>query len=366
LFSLFVPFVKNYASSMNKTKNPAKLPYPTCFYLPQSSLMHMVHLQMSHIDVLIDASMQPTPLDRFLGVVKYCMSSWELTKFPYKPIISLLGETAQYSSPYSKACDATDKTYVLAENMRKDPPFTCFHVNNPKHGVTYEGAIDLQPKFKQAHVHVQIKGTNKTTFTNPEGLFREEYCTDIPDFAVRLLRMHTELVGEVNISSSTGYVAKITFKEKSLFGKAKNQIVGKVSYNGADICTVDGGWDEVIYINNLSTSQRMEFMNRSCLQKNHLEALPLDQQPVTSCDRIWHKMLDALVRQDFETAAALKAQINAQENSILSEMVQQQQEYTPRFFNQNAAGMWEIKDPALAINMGGVLEVPVTASIPIV
>jgi len=66
-------------------------------------------------------------------------------------------------------------------------------------------------------------------------------------------------------------------------------------------------------------------------------------------------MLDALVRQDFDTAATLKTQINAQEKTILSEAQQQQQQYTPRFFHQNAAGMWEINDPALAINMGQVI-----------
>jgi len=323
----------------------------------------MVSLQMNHIDLLIEASTLATPLDRFLGVVKYCMGSWALTKFPYKPIISLLGETAQYTTPYSKSLDAEDKTYVLAENMRKDPPFSCFHISNPKHGVTYEGAIDLQPKFNKAHVHVAINGTNKTTFTDPAGQYKEEYFSDIPDFAVRLLRMHTELVGEVNITSTTGYAAKIVFKEKAIFGKAKNQVTGTISYNGADIFTIDGAWDDIIYINNYATAQRLEFMNRSMVTKNPLHQIPAEQQPATSCDRIWHNMLEALLRQDFDTAAQLKSQINAQENSILAN---HQEAYTPRFFNQTANGMWQIKDPALAINHGLVCGAPQAAPVPLV
>jgi hypothetical protein len=61
---------------------------------------------------------------------------------------------------------------------------------------------------------VSFIGQNKTTFTHPGGLYKEEYLNEIPDFIVRLLRMHQELIGEVNISSSTGFAAKLLFKEK--------------------------------------------------------------------------------------------------------------------------------------------------------
>jgi hypothetical protein len=354
LFSLFVPFVKNYASSMSKTKNPAKLPYPTCFYLPQSSLMHMVHLQMSHINLLIDASTLATPADRFLGVVKYCISTWSLTKFPYKPIISLLGETAQYSTPYTASADPSDKTYVLAENLRKDPPYSCYHITNPKHGVTYEGTVELDPKFKQAHVQVQFKGQNKTTFVHPGGQFREEYYSDIPDFIVRLLRMHQELIGEVNITSTTGFACKVTFKEKSLFGKARNQITGAISFNGAVVYTLDGAWDEIVYITDLASGQRVELINKLTLAKNPLEAPATEQQPVTSCDRVWGDMLEALRKGDFETAAQIKAKISTEEHLLLDSSTGDKTNFTPRYFAPSANGLYTIKDPKLAISLGTV------------
>jgi len=354
LFSLFVPFVKNYATSMTKTRNPAKLPYPTCFYLPQSSLMHMVYLQMSYVDSLIDASMLATPEERFLGVLKYTISTWALTKFPYKPIISLLGETAQYSTHYSRSSDPADRTYVLAENMRKDPPYSLFHITNPHHGVSYGGSIELDPKFKQAHVHVLFKGQHRTVFTHPQGLFREEYYSDIPDLIIRLLRMHTELQGEVSITSSTGFSAKITFKEKGLFSKAKNMITGKITFYGAEVFLLDGAWDEILYITDLRTGLRMEFLNRLISSKNELDSLPLEQQPASSCDRLWGTMLEALLRQDFDTAAQLKAQINRDENLILTSMEATGQGYAPKYFFKNAMGAWEIKDESLCVNMGDV------------
>jgi len=356
LFSLFVPFVKNYATSMSKTKNPAKLPYPTCFYLPQSSLMHMVTLQMSHVDLLIDASMQETPLTRFLDVVKYCASTYSLTKFPYKPAISLLGETAEYSSSYRNgAVDFGDKTYVLAENVKKDPPKSCFYITNPKHGVTHEGQIDLDPKFERGHVHVRFQGQNKTTLHHPGGLFHEVFYSNIPDLMIRLLRMHTELVGEVTISSTTGFVAKIAFKEKGLFNKAKNQVTGKISANGVDLYTIDGAWDEILYLTEIYSGQRTEFLNKTALPKNVIVPPPPERQPLTSCDRIWSPMIDALLRQDFDAATQIKAQINANDNCLLEpeHIVGNNQELmNPRYFERNSAGIFEIKDPGLAIALG--------------
>jgi hypothetical protein len=126
-------------------------------------------LRLHQLTKLYSASLQATPAERFLGMLKYSISSWSLTKFPYKPIISLLGETAQYSSPYHGSADPADRvrvvdvvawacfllfiqTYAFAENLRKDPPYSCLYITNPKYGVTYEGTIELQPKFKQAHV----------------------------------------------------------------------------------------------------------------------------------------------------------------------------------------------------------------------
>lgn len=334
LFSLFVPFVKNYAASMSKTKNPAKLPYPTCFYLPQSSLMHMVSLQMNHVDLLLDASLQVTPVERFLGLVKYSISTWSLTKFPYKPIISLLGETAQYSSPYQRSPDPEDRTYVLGENLRKDPPCACVYITNPKHGVAYEATIDLQPKFKQAHVQVSFKGQNKITFCHPEGLYREEYYTNIPDFVIRLLRMHQELTGEVTFTSSTGFSCTIVFKEKTLFGKAKNLVVGSVSYNGAMLYTLDGAWDEIVYLTDIASGQRGELLNRSAITRNPIESPPLEMQPPTSGDRLWGEMLEALRRQDFDSAATMKAQINADEGLLIDSTTGTKDAYIPRYFKQ--------------------------------
>jgi len=351
VISLFGPFLKGLA----KSKNPAKLPYPPCFYLPASSLMHMTHLQLNYVDLLVQAGMQSTPEARFLGYLKFCISTYGLTKFPYKPIISLLGETAQYSSPYGSSQDPDDRTYILAENIKKDPPHSLLHMFNPKHGISLGANVEMAPEFHKTHVHVAFKGQSHAVFAHPGGLYREDYFSDIPDFMIRLLRMSAELYGDINITSSTGFSAHLEFKEKSMFGKAKNLITGKVSFNGAVMYTLDGGWDEVVFITNVQTNGRAEFINRQTLIKNGRESLPLEDQPESSSDKIWGNMLELLMRKDFDAAVALKTQINEDENRLLSEPEKNGQEYIPRYFRKNAAtGRWEIKDPALCLDMNTI------------
>lgn len=340
--SILVPFIKN----LGLATNPAKFPYPAQFYLPQSSLMHMVYLQMNYVDSLIEACQQPTPLDRFLAFVKYQFSTYALTKFPYKPVISVLGETAHYSSPYCGSPDLANKTYAIAETVTTEIPLSCFYIVNPAYGVTYEGAIDMCPQFKQAHVTVRFAGQTKATFAPPQGPL-EEYTSQLPDLSIHLLRMHTEFSGDVTISSSTGYVAHIIFREKALFGKTKNQVSGTITFNGFTIFTIDGAWDDAIYLTNVTTLKCFELLNKATARRNVLETPPIDQQPASSCYKIWGQMFGALMREDWATALATKEEIQRQELDRAHTVAG-----VPRYFVKNSMGVWQIRDPSLAMNYG--------------
>ena len=67
-------------SSHPNSQSPTKLPYPPNFYYPASSLQHQMSLQMQHVDTLVNANSLPTPLDRFIAVLKYTLSTCSLTK----------------------------------------------------------------------------------------------------------------------------------------------------------------------------------------------------------------------------------------------------------------------------------------------
>lgn len=351
--SLFMPFVKNYVSNLSANKSPNKLPYPPCFYYPASSLQHQMNLQLAYIDILIKANTLPTPLERFLCMLKYSLSTCSLTKFPYKPIIAFLGETAQTYTNYTDGVTA-DTTYYIAEQVEKDPATSAFYICNPTKGVVHEGSVAMVPKFKQAHVHVSFVGQRKTVLTHPQGLWNETYIADVPDLMIRLLRMHTELGGSINVScEATGFAASVQFKDKPIFGGTRNAITGRVTLHGQEIYTLDGTWDDVVYLTDSVTKQKYEFFNRKTYPKQKVESYPLDQQPPTSGDRVWGQLIETLRRQDFEQAKIIKTQLDQQGHELLARY-EQQGGFKASFFHKNPqTGRWDINDPSLIYSQGG-------------
>jgi len=230
----------------------------------------------------------------------------------------------------------------------KEPPSCSFYMHNPNYGITHAGAVAFIPKFKQAHVRVHFGGLHKTTLTHPQGLYHEEYFIQIPDLVVRLLRMFQELVGDLTVTCpTTGYAAKLNFKEKPLFSKTKNLMSGKVSWNGNDLYLLEGAWDEIIYLTDLSNGQKIEFLNRATLVKNKIVCPPLSELPETSGEKIWGQLLETLVRQDFTTATEIKAQITKLEVERGQEATRLGTPFQPQYFHQSANGEWVLNDTSL-------------------
>lgn len=304
LASLFGPFIKNYTSSLASGKQVSKMPYPVNFYFPNSSLQHQATIQMTHIDLLLAANAQTDALDRFLGVVQYALSTCSLTKFPFKPIIAFPGETAHHFVSHS----SENQTHFLGEQVTRDPPGSCFYINNPTKGVTHAGNVELVPKFNKTHVHVAVKGEQKTTLVDSTGRWNEEYFMETPDVAIRLFRMLTELTGKISITCpANGFAASLTFKDKPLFGGHKNVVVGKITRNEEQIATLEGVWDESIRITDDNGTR--EFFNKNTITKKKLEQP--EKVPETAGHKIWAPLLKALNDKDYKTAKTLKEKIDA-------------------------------------------------------
>eukprot|EP01111_Echinosteliopsis_oligospora_P004403 TRINITY_DN1709_c0_g1_i1.p1 TRINITY_DN1709_c0_g1~~TRINITY_DN1709_c0_g1_i1.p1 ORF type:complete len:374 (+),score=47.56 TRINITY_DN1709_c0_g1_i1:78-1199(+) len=341
LASMFGPFLKNYTNCLAHGQQITKMPYPINFYFPNSSLQHQATIQMSHVDLLMAANLQQTPILRFLCVVQYALSTCSLTKFPYKPIIGFKGETAHHHVSHS----AEDQTHFLGEQISREPPTSCFYINNPARGVTHTGNIELCPKFNKTHVAVNMKGEQKTTLVDPYGRWREEYFMEIPDFAIRLLRMHTELTGGIAIACpANGLVCTLNFKDKPMFGGHKNVIVGKITMNNVDIATLEGMWDDIIRITDSAGTR--DFFNRNTLVKNKLEQPA--EVPVSAGHKVWEPLVKALTEKDYKTAQAVKDKL-AVENEVRENNC-----HGPAFFRKEGEH-WQIVNPSLCSNpVGGI------------
>lgn len=345
--AVLMPFLKNLSSS----KNPTKIPYPAQFYYPASSLQHQTNLQMSHIDLLLIANKQETALERFLFVVKYALSTTSLTKFPYKPFIAFVGETSHNYTIHGQQ-DA-DVTHFIGEQLARDPPTSCFHISNASRGVSHEGFMEVEPKFKTSYVRARFLGQQKATLVDPAGRWSEEYVMDVPDLMIRLMRLHTELGGTISISCpTTGFSAAITFKEKPLFGGGKNQISGSIMQGSTVLFSLDGAWDEIVYITDVRTQAKTEFFNRHTLPKQTLLRPSFSALPSTSGDKEWEGFIEALKQRDFEKALKLKEELSKADHERQAKHQQMSANgFVPQLFFKDANGAWKIKESSLRENL---------------
>jgi len=339
LASMFGPFVKNYTNCLAHGQPVSRMPYPINFYYPNSSLQLQADIQMKHIDLLLNANAQSSPLSRFMCVVQYALSTCSLTKFPYKPIIGFVGETAHHYVSHSSG----DQTFFLGEQLSREPPASCFHITNPAKGVTHAGSIELMPKFNKTHVMVNMKGEHKTTLVDPSGRWNEEYFMEIPDFAIRLIRMHTELTGGIAIACpANGLHCVLHFKDKPVFGGQKNVVSGKITMNNVEVATLEGIWDDVIRITDASGTR--DFFNRNTIPKQKLEQP--GAVPVSAGHKVWAPLVDALSAKDYKTAQAVKDQI-AVENAVREANCK-----GPSYFRKEGEH-WVVVNPALCSNPVG-------------
>jgi len=303
---------------------------------------------MFHMDLLLQANTFNNPVDRFLSVLKYTLSTCSLTKFPYKPIIAFLGETAQSYTRHNYDGMAVDTTYYVGEQVEREPATSAFYICNPVRGVIHEGSVEMIPKFKQAHIHVRFVGQRKTILAHPQGLWNEVYVADVPDLMIRLIRMHTELGGGINLTcATTGMAASLQFKDKPVFGGQKNLVSGRITHFGRELYQIEGVWDDVVYLVDSNTKLRFEFLNRGMLRRLKVESYPLEQQPESSGEKVWGQLIETLLAKDFDTAKAVKVELDAEGQERLARY-EQQGGFVSSYFRKNpSTGAWEIKDASL-------------------
>eukprot|EP01111_Echinosteliopsis_oligospora_P014475 TRINITY_DN545_c0_g1_i1.p1 TRINITY_DN545_c0_g1~~TRINITY_DN545_c0_g1_i1.p1 ORF type:complete len:393 (-),score=105.03 TRINITY_DN545_c0_g1_i1:82-1260(-) len=289
-------YVKIYATTLSTTHgNPSKLPYPMEFYLHKTILGMVSDFKMDHISLLNSAGAQADPLQRFLCVVQYWISTVNVTKFPYKPFFPRLGESLEV---YTRSPTQGITTFT-AEEMRIDPAFTAYHIHNATTRITQTGTLEMVPTFKTSRIEVKFVGPTKIHLE----AFNEHYVSDWPAAAIYLLKGGTQLSGEATMTcAETGYKCVLTFEKKK-------RVHGHITHNGAPIFEIEGQWDGAVQFHHPGSHVKEVLIDRSTLAKDHHHNPPDDVLPHTATQKIRGKLMVALHNKDYDTAKAEKMHI---------------------------------------------------------
>uniref|UniRef100_A0A8C6UMY6 Oxysterol-binding protein n=1 Tax=Neogobius melanostomus TaxID=47308 RepID=A0A8C6UMY6_9GOBI len=278
----------------------SKVVLPT-FILEPRSFLDKLSDYYYHADLLSQAALEESAYDRIKQVLRWYLSGFykkpKGLKKPYNPI---LGETFRccWLHPQTDSC-----TFYIAEQVSHHPPISAFHICNRKDGFSISGSILAKSKFYGNSLSAILDGKARLLFLSRE----EEYIITMPYAHCKGIlygTMTLELGGKVTIEcEKTKCFAELEFKLKPFLGGAGsvNQISGKIHVGDELAATVDGHWDNEVFIHEKRSGlQEMLWNPSSDIRSRRLkrQVVLMDEQGPFESEKLWQHVTSAILERD--------------------------------------------------------------------
>ncbi|XP_033095563.1 oxysterol-binding protein-related protein 8-like isoform X3 [Anneissia japonica] len=322
----------------------SKVVLPT-FILEPRSLLDKLSDFYYHADMLSEAAVQENPFTRMKSVVKWYLSGFykkpKGLKKPYNPII---GETYRCLWTHPKT---NSRTFYIAEQVSHHPPISVFHISNRKDGFCISGGILAKSKFYGNSVSALMDGVGKLTFLTRG----EDYLITMPYANCKGILYGTltmEYGGKVSIEcEKTGYRAELDFKLKPFFGGSWNQITGKLKFGKDTLATLEGQWDEEIYMKNKRTGESELFWavtQEVRSQRLNRSTVALNEQGAFESEKLWTHVADAIKKGDQTQATHEKFLLEEEQRKGHKERKLKNLDWVPKLFElDEITGDWVYK-----------------------
>ncbi|XP_071954625.1 oxysterol-binding protein-related protein 8-like isoform X3 [Antedon mediterranea] len=322
----------------------SKVVLPTFILEPRSLLDKLTDFYY-HADMLSEAAIEENPYTRMKSVVKWYLSGFykkpKGLKKPYNPII---GETYRCLWTHAKT---NSRTFYIAEQVSHHPPISVFHISNRKDGFCISGGILAKSKFYGNSVSALMDGVGKLTFLTRG----EDYLITMPYANCKGILYGTltmEYGGKVSIEcEKTGYRAELDFKLKPFLGGSWNQITGKLKFGKDTLATLEGQWDEEIYMKNKRTGESELFW--AVTPEVRSKRLPrstvsFDEQGNFESEKLWVHVAEAIKKGDQTAATHEKYLLEEEQRKGHKERKVKNQEWVPKLFElDEITGDWVYK-----------------------
>jgi len=176
----------------------------------------------------------------------------------------------------------------------------------------------------------------------------ERYEFTFPDYYARGIligKLLMETVGDVKINCpDTGYTAEITFIAKGIFTGTYNALTGKVKdKNGSVVATIDGQWDETIYVTFKGSKKQVLFdaLNTKTVLP---DVLPNDKQHPYESRRLWEKVTAGIKAKDLDAATDGKSFLEQRQRDEAKERKEANKEWVTTHFQLENNGSWRYKN----------------------
>ncbi|XP_071809392.1 oxysterol-binding protein-related protein 8-like isoform X5 [Asterias amurensis] len=315
----------------------SKVVLPTFILEPRSFLDKLSDFYY-HADLLSQSLLEDDPFSRMKQVARWYLSGFykkpKGLKKPYNPII---GEVFRclWTHPKTKS-----QTFYIAEQVSHHPPVTAFYITNRKDGFCISGSILAKSKFYGNSVTAGMDGLATLSFLTRG----EDYHITMPYANCKGILYGTltmEYGGRISIEcDKTGYKTELEFKLKPFLGgsDSSNQIVGKIKFGKETLATLEGHWDDKVYIRDKRTGNAELFwvVSQDVKASRLLRStVAVEEQSDRESEKLWSRVTDSLARGEIQEATNEKFVLEEEQRKGHKERKIKMVEWIPRLFERD-------------------------------
>lgn len=324
----FLARVIELFKSVRPGSDITKFQVPVQLNMPKSQLqVYGESVYCCGQDLLSACARGSNPLERFLRVVAWHISTTRLAPFAQAPFNPILGETHHVS------CGNLN---VLLEQVSHHPPITALYATNEVANLRLQWWQNACPRFYGNKVEVTIKGKRNLWLD----LHKENYEMTCPKLLIRLFPAPgNEWVGSTIVKcSSSGLEAALIFKGKPFFGLTGTlgQITGQIldTDNNKVLYELSGGWNRVVTLKEVKTRETSVLFDAQTLLNNLKAPTVQNVKDLKEMESIvvWRAAMQGLVRREWEAARKAKHELEERQRALAKKRKKDGNPWTPKHF----------------------------------
>nr|KYP62286.1 Oxysterol-binding protein-related protein 8 [Cajanus cajan] len=312
---------------------------PPLFNLPKSQLQcYGESVYCTGSDLLSMCNRGQSPLDRFISVVAWSISTTRPVIFGVAPYNPILGETHHVSK---------GNLNVLLEQISHHPPVSALHATDEKENIEMIWCQRPDPKFNGTSVEAKVYGKRQLKLLN----HGETYEMNCPHLVLRILPVTgADWAGTVSVRCvETGLVAELSYRSSHSFlgiGGNHRVVKGKICDSSSLklLFEVDGHWDSTVNLKDTSDGKVRVIYDAKEVFSGIGAPILKDLESVwpTESANVWGELSQAIMSQDWEKARDAKQKVEEKQRELVNERESKGETWISKHFvvSNNKEG-WE-------------------------
>ncbi|XP_073290408.1 oxysterol-binding protein-related protein 4C-like [Primulina huaijiensis] len=305
-----------------------RLQLPPIFNIPKSQLQcYGESVYCISSDMLSKCNNEKSPLNRFISVVAWSISTLRPLAFGVAPYNPILGETHHVSR---------GSLNVFLEQVSHHPPVAALHATDETENIELLWCHSPVAKFNGSRIETEVHGKRVLKLVDKN----ETYTMNSPKLVIKFLPLPgVDWLGNVKIQcQENGFEAELCYRGVTFLPRASmhRSIRGKIFSSSSleTIYEISGHWDSIVSIKDVSNGKATIIYNASEAISRLQTPAVKDANAVSPSEStaVWAEVGRNIIQKNWEKATEAKTDIEERQRELAKERQSAHEDWVPKHF----------------------------------